>query len=305
MKFNRIVCVDKTKLQEWAIKELQEFSIEEIEVYNDYPSSKEEILKRIQGVDAVLVSWHTELDEEIIEKSPNLKYIGMACSLYDDASANVAVKFARSRGITVTEIRDYGDPGVAEFVVAQLVYLMHGLGKNQWRGMPEELTHKKIGIVGLGATGQLMAECLLPFGVDLHYFSRTRKKEWEEKGVKYKSLPELLRTVEILSFHLPRSTRIIKSPEFALFGTGKILINTSLGLPFKKEAFKEWIKREGNFAIFDGDGKKELPAEIEGFSNVITSEKSAGWSAETEKRLSRKVLDNLKNFKNSERTSLL
>ena len=300
MKFNKIVCVDKTKLQEWALKELQEFSIEKVAVYDDYPRSKEEILKRIQGADAVLVSWHTELDEEIIEKSPDLKYIGMACSLYDDASANVAVEFARSRGITVTGIKDYGDPGVAEFVVSQLVHLAHGLGANQWREMPEELTHKKIGIVGLGTTGQLVAECLLPFGVDLYYFSRTRKKEWEEKGVNYRPLPELLETTQILSLHLPRNTRIIKSAEFALFGPGKILINTSLGFPFEEAAFKEWIKREGNFAIFDGDGKKELSAEIEGLPNVITSEKSAGWSAETEKRLSQKVLENLKKFINGE-----
>ena len=116
----------------------------------------------------------------------------MACSLYDDASANVAVNFARERGIEVTGIKDYGDPGVAEFIISQLILLLHGFGKNQWREMPHELTGKKIGIIGLGTTGQLLAECLLPFGADLYYFSRTRKPEWEQKGVKYLPLQELL-----------------------------------------------------------------------------------------------------------------
>ncbi|SDL32396.1 hypothetical protein SAMN04488034_103193 [Salinimicrobium catena] len=294
MKFKKIVCVDNTKLQDWALEELQQYSEQEIEVYDDYPASEEEVVKRIQGADAVIVSWRTILDEKIISQCPDLKYIGMACSLYDDASANVAVNFARERGITVTGIRDYGDPGVAEFIIAELIRLLHGFGEHQWREMPEELSGKKIGIIGLGTTGQLLAECLLPFGVDLYYFSRTRKKEWEEKGVKYLPLEGLLQTAEIISFHLPKNTVLLKEKEFELFGNGKILINTSLGLPFDEEAFKEWRQGEGNFAIFDGDGKKQLAVEVEKYFNVLISEKSAGWSAATQERLSNKVLQNIK-----------
>ena len=241
-----------------------------------------------------LVSWHTILDEAIIEKSENLRYIGMACSLYDDESANVAVDFARERGIGVAGIRDYGDPGVAEFIISELVRLLHGLGEQQWREMPVELTKRRIGIIGMGTTGQLLTECLLPFGAELSYYSRTRKEDWEKRGVKYSELQELLKDSEIISLHLPKKTKILGREEFLSFGSGKILINTSLGLPFEKEHFQEWIKREGNFAIFDADGKKELPREIEALPQVITGKKSAGWSKETKQRLSRKVLENLK-----------
>lgn len=296
MKFQKIVCVDRTKLQDWALEELQGFSKNPIEVYDDYPKTKNEIISRLKGADAVLVSWHTNLDEEVIEACPHLKYIGMACSLYDDASANVAVSFARGKGITVTGIRDYGDPGVVEFIISELVRLLHGLGKEQWRVKSEELTHKKIGIIGLGTTGQLLAECLLPFGAAVYYYSRTRKKVWEEKGLTYLELKELLKTVDIISFHLPRNTMILRQEGFDTFGNGKILINTSLGLPFEEQAFNDWIRKEGNFAIFDADGKKELPPDLENFARIITAKKSAGWSAETEKRLSQKVLQNLKDY---------
>lgn len=296
MKFNKIVCVDKTKLKPWALEELQKYSREKVENYTDYPETKKEVLDRIGDAEAVFVSWHTQLDEDIIKKSPGLKYIGMCCSLYDDESANVAVNFARKRGITVTGIRDYGDPGVVEYIISRLVSLLHGLGKHQWKEMPLELTKRKIGIVGLGVTGQLLAKCLLPFGADLYYFSRTRKKEWEKKGVKYRPLEELLQTVEILSLHLPKNTKILKETEFKQFGNGKILINTSLGLPFDEHAFENWIEDSSNFAIFDGDGKKELKKDTEDFSNVITAQKSAGWSAETHERLSQKVIQNFKDF---------
>ncbi|WP_029037407.1 NAD(P)-dependent oxidoreductase [Salinimicrobium xinjiangense] len=294
-KFRKIVCVDYTKLEPWALEELQAYSEERIDVYDDHPSSKEEILRRIGDADAVLVSWKTKISEEIIEQCSNLGYIGMACSLYDDASANVAVNFARSRGIAVTGIKDYGDPGVAEFITSELIRLFHGLGDHRWREMPVEMTNRKIGIIGLGNTGKLVAKCLQPFGPDLFYYSRTRKKELES-NISYLPLDELLQTVDVITIHLPRNTLLLKAPQFDLFGTGKILINTSLGLPFEEEAFAEWIKREGNFAIFDGDGKKELSAKTENLPRVITATKSAGWAKETQQRLSEKVLENLKDF---------
>ncbi len=296
MKFNRIVCLDKTKLQDWALEELQKLSEEKIENHLDYPRNDEEILSRIGDAEAVLVSWRTQISEEIIEKCPNLKYLGMCCSLYDDASANVPVNFSRERGITVKGIRDYGDPGVIEFVISELVRLLHGFGEQQWKEMPLELTNRKIGIIGLGTTGQMLAECLLPFGAGLYYFSRSRKKKWEVKGVKYLPLKELLQKCEIISLHLPKNTVLLKEEEFRHFGNRKILINTSLGLPFEKAAFSEWIKNPSNYAIFDGDGKKELEAGVEKLSNVISAEKSAGWSAETERRLSEKVLGNIKSL---------
>ena len=295
MKFEKIVCVDYTKLEPWALEELQELSEEKIGVYNDVPDSNEELLQRIGDADAVVVSWKTEIPEEVIRQSPNLKYIGMACSLYDDESANVAVNFARSKGITVTGIKDYGDPGVAEFIVSEIIRLFHGLGKHQWQEMPVELTGKKIGIIGFGVTGQLLAKCLKPFEPKLYYYSRTRKKDLEN-GISYLPLQELLQTVDVISFHLPRNTVLLSSAEFDIFGTRKILINTSLGLPFEESAFQDWIKREGNFAIFDGDGKKELSEETEGLPRVITADKSAGWAAETQRRLSEKVLQNVRDF---------
>ncbi len=296
MKFNKIVCVDRTKLRTWAVEELQEYSEREIVEHNDYPESDAEVIKRIGDAEAVLVSWKTQINKEIIQNCPNLKYIGMACSLYDSASANVAVDFARQKGITVKGIKDYGDPGVIEFIISELIRLLHGFGQKQWKEMPLELTNRKIGIIGLGTTGQMLAKCLLPFGADLYYFSRRRKIQWEEKGVEFLPIHKLLETVDVISFHLPRNTRIIKEDEFEHLGNGKILINTSLGLPFDKVGFKKWVRQKGNFAIFDRDGKAELPEELLSLKNIIASEKSAGWSAETHERLSRKVVDNLKKF---------
>ena len=298
VKFNKIVCVDHTKLEDWAIEELQQYSEAEVEVFKDSPDSEKELLDRIGEAEAIIVSWKTQIPKNVIEKCSHLQYIGMACSLYDDESANVAVDFARDRDITVKGIFDYGDPGVIEFIISELIQLLHGFGENQWRKMPVELTDRKIGIIGLGTTGQLLAEALLPLGADVYYFSRSRKKEFEAKGLQYLSLEELLKTSEIISLHLPKNTKLLDKQGFEIFGSGKILINTSLGLPFEEKAFVNWITAEGNFAIFDGDGGASLSEDTKGLKRVISHKKSAGWSAETQRRLSEKVLENLKAYFN-------
>ena len=57
-------------------------------------------------------------------------------------------RYANERGITVTGIRDYGDEGVIEDVVSELLRCLHGFGQKPWEGIPREITGLKVGIVG-------------------------------------------------------------------------------------------------------------------------------------------------------------
>jgi phosphoglycerate dehydrogenase-like enzyme len=296
VKFNKIVCVDHTKLEDWALEELNNYCEAEVKIYNKSPKSEKELIARIGNAQALIVSWKTQIPESVLKECRDLKYIGMACSLYDDESANVAVDFAQDHGITIKGISDYGDPGVIEFILSELIRLLHGFGENQWRKMPVELSGKKIGIIGLGTTGKMLAEALLPLGAEIYYFSRNRKKDWEAKGLLYLSLDKLLETTDIISIHLPKHTKILGEKEFKIFGSGKIVINTSLGLPMHIGAFENWVKEEGNFGIFDGDGGASLSREIKKLKGVIAHKKSAGWSAETQRRLSQKVLQHVKSY---------
>ena len=95
--------------------------------------------------------------------------------LYSESSANVDIAAARERGITVLGIRDYGDEGVVEYVISELVRLLHGFGGKQWKHKAYELGGQKVGIVGLGRTGRMIADALRFLGAEVYYFSRTRK----------------------------------------------------------------------------------------------------------------------------------
>ncbi|MEG0249353.1 MAG: NAD(P)-dependent oxidoreductase [Peptostreptococcus sp.] len=296
MKFKKIVCVDNTGLENWAIKKLGKYSAEDVEIFKDYPENDDEIIKRIKGADCVLVSWNTQISKRVIEESKDLKYIGMCCSLYDESSANVDIVAARQNSIEVRGIRDYGDEGLVEFIVSELIRLLKGLGNQQWKNEAVELTQRKVGIIGMGTTGKMLARMLSDFGMDVYYFNRSRKSDIENEGIKYLPLSELLQTVEIISTHLPKNTVLLGKDEFDLFGEGKILINTSLGVPFEVGAFLEWIKGKENYAIFDGDGSGANKEKFEEFSNIIISEKVAGWTKEARERLSNKVLKNIQDI---------
>ena len=298
MKFNKIVCIDKTGLEPWAVEELKKYSKKSIEVFDDYPQNDNEIIQRIKDADCVLVSWNTQIGKEVIERCNQVKYIGMCCSLYDENSANVDIKTARVNNIEVRGVRDYGDEGVVEFIISELIRLLKGLGEYQWRNEPVELMQRKIGIIGMGTTGRMLAKRASAFGMKVYYFSRNRKLDIEKEGIDYLSLNELLKRTEIISIHLPKNTMILGKNEFSLFGNGKILINTSLGTPFQVPAFLEWIQRKGNFAIYDEDGAGSYKKEFEKYPNIILSKKVAGWTKEARQRLSSKVLQNIEEFLN-------
>ena len=296
MKFNKIVLVDKTGLRNWAITDLQKFSEHEIEEYSDYPTSDAILIDRIGSADCVFVSWNTHISKRVLKVCSNLKYIGMCCSLYDESSANVDVEYARSKNIQVSGVSDYGDEGLIEFIIAELIRLIKGLGENQWKEEPAELTNRKLGIIGMGATGQMLADRASAFKMEVNYYSRSRKLNVEKNGANYMPLDELLSKCEIISTHLPKNTYLLEDKEFELFGNGKILINTSLGLTFNKDSFLHWISCGDNYAIFDGDGVGHCQEEFKRHSQIIINNKVGGWTAEAKDRLSNKTLENLRHY---------
>ena len=95
----------------------------------------------------------------------HLKYVGMCCSLYSKESADVDIDHAEKHGIKVYGIRDYGDKGVAEFVVYALVMILHGSDWPLWRKRAKKITGMRIGFVGFGSSGQMTARLLKAMGL--------------------------------------------------------------------------------------------------------------------------------------------
>lgn len=270
---------------------------EDVVIYRDIPEADEEKIRRIGDADALLVFYTSYIGKNVIESCPDLRYIGMCCSLYTPESANVDIPFANSRGIVVTGIRRYGDRGVAEFVSCEIVRLFHGFGGIFYKGEEMELAGTKVGVVGLGDVGSVVAELLLAFKMDVYYYSRTRKPEMESKGIKYLPFDELLQTVDVLTTHLHKNTPLMDCEDFKRFGNGKVLINTTFTAPYPLDVLREWLEEPGNYYIVDNSVSiGGTDGDIFNMPNVICPDMVAGQSMQSGVLLRIKVLENIRDY---------
>lgn len=294
-KFRKITIIEPTNLNEKSL-ELLKTKCDDLIVFDTIPSSKDEIISRISDSDAILLSFTTILDENILTKCNNLKYIGMCCSLYDESSCSVDIKYCKNNNITVTGIKDYGDEGVREYVIDVLISLLHGYnGFEPFYGEISELTNVKVGILGMGVTGKLVSRALKFLGADVYYYSRTRKDDIESEDIKYLNLNNLLNKTDFICSCLSKNVCLLGENEFKILGNHKVLINTSLSPIFEENSFINWISNENNYYFADSYlalGNNEYLK----YKNVFTKGRCSGMSIQAVERLNEKVLDNLVKF---------
>ena len=294
--FRKIVAVEDILVNARAEQELHRFAAS-VELYHDSPGSEEECIRRIGDADCVLVSFRTAIGRKVIESCPHIRYIGMCCTLYSEKSCNVDIATARERGIRVCGVRDYGDEGVVEYAVSELVRFLHGFGGDGWKRGRHELGGVTIGIIGLGTTGLMCAKAFRFFGSRVCYFSRSRKTEAEASGIEYLPLDRLLAECDAVLTTLPRNTAVLHREQFGILGNGKILMNTSIGPTFDVDALKEWLAANPDSRYFcDGTGMGTLQEELAGIGNVVFTPVTAGSSVQSTERLSRKVIANIEAF---------
>lgn len=294
--FKKLVAIEPVSLIPSAQEELKQYA-REVVLYEDIPEHEDEIVKRIGDADGVLVSYTSQIRKNVLEQCPNVRYVGMCCSLYSEASANVDIAYAREHGIQVLGIRDYGDRGVVEYVVYQLVRILHGFDFPMWQEEPLELTGLPVGIIGMGVSGGMVADALQMMGARVAYYSRTRKPEREAEGMEYLPLNDLLARSQVVITCLNKNVILLHEEQFQCLGNKKILMNTSIGTASDRDALAKWLECGDNLYCCDteaaiGDESGELIHR----ENVICMKTSVGRTKQAFELLSKKVLDNIRTY---------
>ena len=291
--FNKIVIIEPINVFPVHLEKLQDVG-KQIQAFNDIPKSDDEIIERIKDADCVLLSYTSRINSYVLEHCKNIKYIGMCCSLYSPESANIDINKAKELGIVVKGVRDYGDEGVAEYLIHQLVEFLQGYHGYKWDTIGHEITGLKCGVVGLGTSGTLIAKTLKFFKADVSYYSRTRKENVEkELNIKYKDLNSLCKESEALFLALNKNVFLLQKEQFDLMEGKRILFNTSIGPGFDVEALKEWLKQNNHY--FFGDTLATAGDEsIWELENTYTINRSSGGKTyQAYLRLGEKVLNNI------------
>lgn len=259
---------------------------------DDSQPEEPELTTRTGDAEIVLVSPGTKITEAYLDACPSVKYIGICGT----AKENVDQEAVAGRNIILTNVSDYGDEPAAEFIFMQLEYLARGMGQYQWKDCPTELMGKTIGIIGLGALGQAIACLALAYKMNVLYYSRTRKHDWEGQGLQYMEKTDLLHRSNVVVISTPSNLQAIEASDFSFIQPNSILVQASMGNCFDRNAFIEWVAENNNFAMFDYSAGNDNYEAYKDLPNVIFPKVIAGHTQETKQRLGNKVIENLNNY---------
>jgi phosphoglycerate dehydrogenase-like enzyme len=164
-----------------------------------------------------------------------------------------------------------------------------------------ELAGTRFGVIGAGAAGGLTARTLMALGAKVFYFNRSRKPQLEAEGIGYRPLHDLLAECSIVSIHLPRNTSILGAEEFRALGSGKLLFNTSVGLPVEPAPLRAWLEDKANWFAADSDGIGEMLPDASTHPRIVYLPRSSGYTAEAAERMYDQVERQLMEFLSRQR----
>ncbi len=203
-------------------------------------------------VSALLVRSATQVGKDIIDACPDLKLIGRGGVGMD----NIAVAYAREKGLHIINTPAASSDSVAELVFAHLAGGVRNLHEAN-RLMPlegdvhfktlkksfangTELRGKTIGIIGFGRIGKAVARIALGVGMKVIYNDNTSPSEpieisfYDGRSVRFdlETVPfeDLLAQSDFITLHVPAQKKpVIGAAEIEKMKMGAALINTSRG----------------------------------------------------------------------------
>jgi D-3-phosphoglycerate dehydrogenase/C-terminal binding protein len=206
-------------------------------------SSEEQLWGQADDATAIMVYHTLKVTQATLSRLTRCKLI-VRCGVGFD---NVDYVYARSRGIPVANVPDYGNEEVADSALGLLLSLTRGIAyQNTYlrpSGTPWRYDHvaplyrlrgRTLGIVGLGRIGSAFALRGKALGMDVAFYDPYKSDGYDKAlGVRrVETLAELLSQSFAVSCHCPltpETHHIMSAETIELMPRGSYLINTSRG----------------------------------------------------------------------------
>jgi lactate dehydrogenase-like 2-hydroxyacid dehydrogenase len=213
-------------------------TVESLDVHHE-----SEMWGRIENADCIMVYHTLKVTKATIERLTNCRLIVRCGVGYD----NVDHAFARTRGIPVANVPDYGTEEVADSAIGLMLALTRGINFHNnflrpadadWRfhhvAPLYRLRGRTFAIIGLGRIGTAAALRAKTLGMDVVFYD-PYKPDGYDKAVgarRVETLDELLAESHVLSCHCPltpQTHHIVNAAAIEKMPRGSYLINTSRG----------------------------------------------------------------------------
>lgn len=206
------------------------------------PVRSEDELAAIAGPAYVLVTRaYNKVTRRVIESAPHLELIAQGTSGID----NIDLDAARERGIAVIHMPGVNANAVAELAIGFMISMtrtvpfytrevVRGAFPRDDCATRHELRHHRLGIVGLGQVGMLVAKLAAAFGVSVQAYDPYLSDAdfVSRRADRVLSLADLLGSIDILTMHVPltEETRtMVGAEELRMLRPGSYVINASRG----------------------------------------------------------------------------
>lgn len=204
---------------------------------------RDELLRRVKGVHAILCMLTDKIDAELVEVAGDQLEVVSTMSVGFD---HVDTKLLKERNIKLGYTPDVLTDSVADTAIALMLAASRRIPEairaaktGEWGTWApywmtgQDLSHATVGIIGLGAIGAEVARRLAGFHCNVLYSGRTRKESIEQElGLKYVTQDELLKQSDFISVHsalTPETTGLCNREFFAKMKSTATFVNTSRG----------------------------------------------------------------------------
>jgi lactate dehydrogenase-like 2-hydroxyacid dehydrogenase len=203
--------------------------------------SHDEIIERSRGVHAILPCHTEHFNAEVLARLPDdVRIIANFSVGYD----HVDVAAARAKGIVVTNTPDVLSDATAELTMMLMIGAARRAGEGErlvrerrWKDwspafmVGTQVTGKRLGILGMGRVGRVVARRARGFDMRIHYHD-LRPLADSDEGVYHATLDDMLPHCDFLSLHCnvtPETRGVMNARRFGLLPDGAILVNAARG----------------------------------------------------------------------------
>ena len=205
--------------------------------------SKDELIAQARGAQAILPCHTEHFSADVFQQLPaEVKIIANFSVGFD----HVDVEAARQKGVVVTNTPDVLSDATAELTMMLMIGAARRASEGEklvregkWKDwspafmVGTQVTGKRLGILGMGRVGQVVAKRARGFDMTIHYHDLRRLPPEREAGaIFHETAEDLLPHCDFLSIHCnvtPSTRGLMDARRFSLLPDGAIFVNAARG----------------------------------------------------------------------------
>ncbi|AQV97829.1 D-glycerate dehydrogenase [Cupriavidus necator] len=258
--------------------------------------------------DGVLVIPGDCIDAKLLASCPRLRLVITIRAGFD----HIDLQACTARGIRVAHTPGAVCAATADMAFGLLLaasrriveadaFVRAGRWVGQLSPLPgQDVHHTRMGIIGLGRIGALLARRARGFDMDVCYHSRRRISEQEEAalGVRWLPLDELLTQSDAVMVQVPygpATHHLVGTRELSLMKKTAVLVNTARGGVVDDAALAAAL-RDGRIAAAGLDvteGEPKVHPELLALPNVVLTPHLGAATHETHRQMAHEAFQNL------------